>query len=120
MNAVAVLILVGVVGSLSTTRVALADESDTRLGTVTVRYSLEELQSPGGITHLYDRLNTAAREVCWYYDPANLLERRAFYTCVSLSLDRAVRQVHDPALSAYHLQHVTRPLLVVAQRPDTH
>jgi UrcA family protein len=116
MNRVATLILVGAVGGLSASRVASAGEIDTRHGTVTVRYSQQELQNPESIRRLYDLLNTAARQVCWSYDSVDLIQRRAFYMCVSLSIDRAVRQIHDPSLSAYHLQRVTRRFSVVAQR----
>jgi UrcA family protein len=94
-----------------------ADDTDAALGTVTIRYSREELQSREGIRRLYDRLGLAAREVCQFYDSTELARRHVFRLCVSRSLDRAVTQIHDPALSAYHLRQVTRPLAVAALGP---
>ncbi len=107
-------LICGAAASFSSSAAWSADDADAALGTVSIHYTRQELQSPEGVRRLYDRLGFAAREVCEYYDSSELPRRHAFQLCVSRSLERAVTQIHDPALSAYHLRQVTRPLAVAA------
>ena len=116
MNTVAVLGVVSLFGGLAALPALSADAVDADLGAVTVHYSRDAMRSQAGVVHLYRDLTVAAREVCAPYDSIELPRQRVYQRCVAGALDQAVRRVHDPALSAYHLQHGTSPLTEVALR----
>jgi UrcA family protein len=83
------------------------------LPSVAVHYRAQELLDDAGIARVYARLREAARSVCRGYESSQLALQAAFRQCVSLSLDRAVLQIHDPGLAAYH-QHKLHALPVIA------
>lgn len=61
-----------------------------------------ELSSSAGITRVHDRLEGAARDVCHGLDARELRRQMQYRRCVAGALERAVRDVHDARLSAYH------------------
>jgi UrcA family protein len=61
-----------------------------------------ELSSHTGIVRVHDRLEGAARNVCRTLDEKDLERQMRYRRCVVESLERAVRDVHDARLSAYH------------------
>jgi len=73
---------------------------DIGLGSVTVRFDRQELATPAGIARIYQRLRTAANEVCAPYQSIVPERQRVFERCVALSLARAVAEVHDHGLTA--------------------
>ena len=118
----AVLALSGcIVGSLAAGAAAYADAADGELGSTIVYFSHDELQGSAGIGRVYRRLDTAAHEVCQFYDSRELARQRAFQQCVAASLVRAVAQIHDPGLTAYHERRTAAipALAAVMSRPAT-
>jgi UrcA family protein len=79
----------------------------------TVGFADLDLTRPAGVAVLYQRIRTAALEVC-----RPLLERDLTFaahsrSCVQDAIARAVDEVNAPALS---LQHGLAPAVAVAQR----
>jgi len=61
-----------------------------------------ELSSSTGIVRVHDRLEGAARNVCRPLDERDLGRQMRYRRCVAEAVERAVRDVHDARLSAYH------------------
>lgn len=61
-----------------------------------------ELSSNAGVTRVHERLEDAASFVCRAFDSRELERQMRYRRCVADALDRAVREVHDARLSAYH------------------
>ncbi|HEY4974906.1 MAG TPA: UrcA family protein [Steroidobacteraceae bacterium] len=83
---------------------------------VSVRYSGLNLDRPGDVATLYQRIAVAADDAC---APRLLTGSRqplpSYQRCVSLAIAQAVARVDRPALSAYHQQQ----LGLAAQREPT-
>jgi UrcA family protein len=92
----------GLFGTLAAGAATYDAPADAELGSTKVYFSHDELLDSAGLGRVYHRLRTAAREVCRYYDTRDLGRERAFQQCVAASLARAVTQIHDPGLTAYH------------------
>jgi UrcA family protein len=107
-------LLAGAVGGLSAPLATADDGADVQLRAVAVHFSRADLHDRDGVVRLYRRLSEAAHEACEDYDSVMLTRQHAFQLCVSLSLDRAVTQINDPALSAYYLHQVPRRVAVAA------
>jgi UrcA family protein len=90
------------VGGLAAGAATYAGTADNDLESRKVYFRHDELLDSAGLGRVYGRLNSAAREVCQYYDSRELARRRAFQQCVAASLARAVAQIHEPALTAYY------------------
>ena len=74
---------------------------------VTVRYHDLNLNSPQGVTVLYQRIRGAASEVCHSFEGREPLRRQLLQNdCFAGAVANAVRTVHNEALSAYHWQQV--------------
>jgi UrcA family protein len=67
-----------------------------------LQYSAKELTSPVAVATLHGRIESAARQVCQQYSGRELSRQRVFALCTSRSVATAVRNMHSPALSAYH------------------
>ena len=61
-----------------------------------------ELLSTTGIARVHERLENAARDVCHGFDSRDVERQMRYRRCVAEALERAVRDVHDARLSAYH------------------
>jgi UrcA family protein len=61
---------------------------------VTVKYSVRELNSEHDIAVLYARIEAAAQRLCENYTPG-------YHRCVESTLRRAIASVDRPALNAY-------------------
>jgi UrcA family protein len=68
---------------------------------VTVSYRDLDLSSVAGATTLYQRIQGAARQVCGYAG-ADLIEQEIWKACYRSATADAVRQVHNPLLTAVH------------------
>jgi UrcA family protein len=78
-----------------------------------VRYDDLDLARPAGAAVLYDRIQHAARQVCG--DAQRVGSRvvsPAWRVCMAGAVDRAVRAVDRPALSAYHAARTGVPRLI--------
>ena len=68
-----------------------------------VDFSDLNLNQQRDVAVLYERIQSAAEQVCkddtaiWGY------HRKAFHRCFARTMDKAVSQVDNPALTAYHL-----------------
>jgi UrcA family protein len=69
----------------------------------TVTYGDLNLANPHGIERLYQRIASAAHDVCNAKDDS-LKGKIEFSTCSRESIARAVRAVNDPALTALHAE----------------
>jgi UrcA family protein len=99
----AVLTLTGsIFGSLAAGAVAHAGVADSDLRSKKVYFTPAELLGNAGIGHVHQRLASAAREVCRDYESRELARQRVFRQCVAASLARALAEIHDPGLTAYH------------------
>jgi UrcA family protein len=67
-----------------------------------VSYADLDISKPAGAQVLYSRIRAAARHVCALqgFDP--LLALQSVNRCVDLAVDKAVKDVDSPALSALH------------------
>jgi UrcA family protein len=98
------------VGGLSSAQAAPASDG---VPAVAVYYTKAELLDQAGIARVHQRLKAAAKAVCHAYESRELARQAQFDQCVATSLARAVDQIHDPALSAYH-EHRTGSLREIA------
>lgn len=99
----AALVLGGALAAAGTSASAIAGTPDAEVPSVKVRFADLDLGKPEGTATLYRRLETAAHVVCNVYED-RLLERQfAWKHCVSGALDRAVAQIGNASLTAYHL-----------------
>lgn len=80
------------------TTVALADEP----ASITVKYTKADLQGPR-VVKLYNRIHTAARDLCMHLDSWQLAAHRRYEQCLDQAVTRAVAQIHSKALTAIHL-----------------
>jgi UrcA family protein len=98
--------IVCAVASSLTAVCAAADSSD--FPSVVVKYADLNLSNPAGVTVLYRRINTAARDVCKSYDVRSGSYRLAGSAdpCVRKAIQDAVNKVGHPALLAiYNAKH---------------
>ena len=67
-----------------------------------VSYADLDISKPAGAKVLYSRIKAAARHVCALngFDP--LLSLQSINRCIDLAVDKAVKDVDSPALSALH------------------
>ena len=82
---------------------------------VTVSFADVNLSNPPGISMLYQRLQSAAHEVCRGEPQAREFTVHAAWSrCVRTALDDAVAQVHSAELAALHAKRSGQrtPLLV--------
>jgi UrcA family protein len=75
----------------------------------TVRYHDLDLNSPEGIARLYERIYSAAVDVCRTaegHQPLNGALARESDACINHSVAHAVRTVHNGKLSAFHWERI--------------
>lgn len=73
---------------------------------VVVRYGALDLRDPKGIDSLYQRISTAAREVCGEPGTRGLQAKAAIRACENTAVAQAIARVGHPALTSLH--HVRR------------
>lgn len=105
---VAALVVVGTLGMPAVA--ALAGE----MPSVTVQYSLADLEQPVRIARLHTRMALAAKSVCNRYEGDGLARQRVFQRCADRALATGVEQIQNAALSAYHLRKTGQPRNAVA------
>ena len=93
---------------------AIASAASPAASSRTVGFADLDLSHPAGVAVLYQRIRTAALEVC-----RPLLERDLTFaarsrSCVEDAIARAVNEVNAPVLSQYH--HMETRSVIVAQR----
>ncbi len=79
---------------------ATARAADDALPARTVSYADLDISKPAGAKVLYHRIKAAANEVCGYSVSGDMGSRQRQYDCVQASIDKAVKDVDSPALSA--------------------
>ena len=75
----------------------------------TVRYRHLDLNSPEGIARLYERIYSAAADVCGTaegHQPLNGELARERDACINHSVAHAVRFVHNEKLTAFHWERI--------------
>ena len=75
----------------------------------TVRYHDLDLNGPEGIARLYERIYTAAADVCRTaegHQPLDGESARDRDACVNHSVAQAVRTVHNEKLTAFHWERI--------------
>jgi UrcA family protein len=68
-----------------------------------VRYDDLNLDREAGARKLYERIKDAAEVVCAPFNGRPLSQRMNQVACVTSAMERAVRQVNEPALTRYYL-----------------
>jgi UrcA family protein len=79
---------------------ATARAADDGLPKQTVSYADLDISKPAGAKVLYHRIKAAANEVCGYSVSGDMGSSRRQYDCVQATIDKAVKDVDSPALSA--------------------
>jgi UrcA family protein len=79
---------------------ATARAADDGLPKRTVSYADLDISKPAGAKVLYHRITAAANEVCGYATNGDVSSRQRQYDCVQASINKAVKDVDSPALSA--------------------
>ena len=74
-----------------------------------VQYGDLNLANPQAVKRLYDRIVTAANEVCGREDERSLDTFAHHRTCTQQSITRAVAAVGNPALAALHAAKTGQP-----------
>jgi UrcA family protein len=80
----------------------------------TVTYEDLNVGSSAGVTALYQRIHSAAKQVCEVDGDRNLATRHEAHTCQSKAEAEAVALVNSPALTSYYLTKTGRPVAVFA------
>jgi UrcA family protein len=93
--------------AVSSTAVHAADDSEPMK--TTVRYADLNLANPQGVEQLYQRIVSAARQVCSAADGRTLQEKAQFWSCTEQSIARAVAAADQPALAALHAIKTGQP-----------
>ena len=81
---------------------ARAVTSAVKVRSVTVRYAELDLAKPQGLEALYIRIGGAARRVCRADSSLRLRARVNMRNCHQEAIERAVKQVNLPTLTAIH------------------
>jgi UrcA family protein len=79
---------------------ATARAADDGLPKRTVSYADLDISKPAGAKILYHRITAAANEVCAYGAYWEISTRQKQHDCVQAAIDKAVKDVDSPALSA--------------------
>jgi UrcA family protein len=74
-----------------------------------VHYGDLNLDSPKGITQLYDRIEAASRAVCGEVNQVELTQWRQTRACYAASIARGVAQINNPALTALYAKMSGKP-----------
>ncbi|HEY6926525.1 MAG TPA: UrcA family protein [Steroidobacteraceae bacterium] len=101
---VAVLAISLLVGSLGVAHAAPAQQ----LPQVVVSYGDLDLSSSDGVRELYQRIASAAREVCPYANAREIGQVALNRSCRNEAISRAVRDVRSPQLVALRAEHAKR------------
>jgi UrcA family protein len=84
---------------------AHADQSEAPVPTRTVHYADLNLDTQAGAEKLYQRIRSAADQVCGNTDPNRLTESEAAKTCVNKAVTVSVRAVNNPRLTSTYDKH---------------
>jgi UrcA family protein len=90
---------------LAATGVARAATADDQVPSKAVRYDDLNLSTESGTHTLYERIASAAKQVCPATDGHNLSAIAAAHDCERAAIDRAVQQVNNPRLAAENSVH---------------
>jgi UrcA family protein len=104
---VGLLVISGLLFAESGMAVAPGDEAPS----VTVRYHDLNLNSPEGVAALYQRIHTAAVDVCKQAEGPQLVDRifwNQWNDCVAHAVANAVKAVQNEKLSAYYWERTPR------------
>ena len=120
-NTIGKFLMIGVIGVAATagTFIACADDSqrpaarNVETRSVTVSYADLDLTKEAGIESLYQRLRTAARQVCGSKDSRYLEDVREWQRCHDAALENAVNNFGNVRLSAVHQERTGNPGRVV-------
>ena len=91
-------------GGVATARAALPEQPPS----VRVDYGDLNLATQQGSRELYDRIASAARQVCGPADPRDLEALAAAHACKARAIAQAVRDVNNPNLAATFAANVKR------------
>ena len=81
---------------------ATARASDEGLPKRTVSYADLDISQPAGAKVLYGRIQAAANQVCEFGAYWEMSTRQKQRDCINEVIDKAIKDVHSPALSALH------------------
>ena len=68
-----------------------------------VSYQDLDLTRPAGAATLYQRIKSAAENVCAPLNGKQMIEKVSRNACVASALERAVKHVNEPILTRYYL-----------------
>lgn len=96
------LLLLGSLAGVMAFGAAGAATPDGDLPTVVVKFSGQSLATPDGVSHLYRRIMSAAKQVCPDASLMDLDAVRRTEQCRNEAVARAIRQIDNPQLAALH------------------
>jgi UrcA family protein len=79
-----------------------ASKSETDVRQTVVTYSDLDLIHPSGVARLYQRIRSAAEQVCRPYDARSLAQQQRSEACIDQAVRRAVDSIGVPELSKLH------------------
>ncbi len=97
-----------------------AEPTAAKTTSVAVQIERSALQTDEGVARVYTQLRTAARAACGESELSDVQDidlRIRFHTCVNQAVARAVADVHDAGLSAYHAHRTGAPQRLLASSP---
>jgi UrcA family protein len=100
--------LAAIACGIGLTKPATADQSAGEPLTKLVSYADLNLNAAPGARTLYGRLRMAATQVCAPFRGNSLRERTNWRECFNPALERAVAEIDEPTLTAYHLSQAGR------------
>lgn len=104
-----VAIVIGVALACSVPSIYADESANTQRPSVTVQYEDLDLSTAAGVERLYQRISTAARNVCGPGEHhRNIDIINAWEQCYNGAVDNAVASVGQPALTRYHVAKTGR------------
>jgi UrcA family protein len=93
---------------------AFAGQPDDQVQKETVKFQELNVDTPAGVTALYQRIHSAARRVCNVGEDRNLGMQQQAKTCASEAEAGAIARVNSPALTAYYRIKTGKQVAVLA------
>jgi UrcA family protein len=112
------LVAIAVFGAVGAGFASVAAAGSPELLQITVAYGDLNVSTARGAATLYNRIRTAAQEVCWPLDHGDVSSMRQMAVCTNKAIVDAVTSIDQPALFAVYNARSGHPLpnIVAAER----
>ncbi len=109
---------IAVFGAVGASFAGVAAAGSPELLQIAVPYGDLNISTVRGAATLYNRIRTAAQQVCWPLDHGDLSSKRQLAVCTSKAIADAVTSIDQPALFAVYSAKNAQPLpnIVASER----